>query len=183
MAIKFSEIKKYLARNVRLSICFEDGYYDNYLIRSDIPEGKYDDLYVFGVGKIDVEFSKDVYTAHQTTFAGKDISICPALEIVLWDRPRVNDPVRRTEDALTFGDLRFCLQIMGHYSIVMRQDWTSQDFEWIRDVSESYNDYYVYGIGLEEDPNADERFKDMGYDNSNTKRMVIVLSSTYKSST
>ncbi len=76
----------------------------------------------------------------------------------------------------TFGDLRFCLQIMGHYSIVMRQDWISQEFDWIRDVPESYNDYYVYGIGLEEDPNADEHFKGMGYDNSYTKRMVIVLS-------
>ena len=49
-------------------------------------------------------------------------------------------------------------------------------FDWIRDVPESYNDYYVYGIGLEEDPNVDEHFKGMGYDNSYTKRMVIVLS-------
>ena len=27
MAIKFEELRKYVARNVRLSICFEDGYY------------------------------------------------------------------------------------------------------------------------------------------------------------
>ena len=27
MAIKFEELRKYIAHNVRLSICFEDGYY------------------------------------------------------------------------------------------------------------------------------------------------------------
>ena len=27
MAIKFEELRKYVARNVRLSIWFEDGYY------------------------------------------------------------------------------------------------------------------------------------------------------------
>ena len=26
MAIKFEELRKYVARNVRLSICFEDGF-------------------------------------------------------------------------------------------------------------------------------------------------------------
>ena len=38
MAIKFEELRKYVARNVRLSICFEDGYYHDYLMMSDIPE-------------------------------------------------------------------------------------------------------------------------------------------------
>ena len=41
MAIKFEELRKYVARNVRLSICFEDGYYHDYLMMSDIPEQKY----------------------------------------------------------------------------------------------------------------------------------------------
>lgn len=35
MAITFGEIKQYLVRNVRLSICFENGHYHNYLIVSD----------------------------------------------------------------------------------------------------------------------------------------------------
>ena len=46
MAIQFCEIKKYIARNECISICLEDGSYDNYLMISDIPEGKYDNLYV-----------------------------------------------------------------------------------------------------------------------------------------
>ena len=36
MAIKFKEIKNYIARNVRMSICFEDGYYHNYLMKGVI---------------------------------------------------------------------------------------------------------------------------------------------------
>ena len=34
MAIGLEEIRKYIARNVRISICFEDGYYHNYLMIS-----------------------------------------------------------------------------------------------------------------------------------------------------
>lgn len=37
-------------------------HYDNYTLVSDIPEGKYDDFYVYGVGMIDVEFPLDAYT-------------------------------------------------------------------------------------------------------------------------
>ena len=36
MAIQFCEIKKYIARNERISICLEDGSYDDYLMISDI---------------------------------------------------------------------------------------------------------------------------------------------------
>ena len=50
MAIQFKEIRQYLARNARLSICFEDGYYQDYLMISDIPTEKYKDLYVYGIG-------------------------------------------------------------------------------------------------------------------------------------
>ncbi len=65
MAIQFKEIRQYLARNTRLSICFEDGCYHDYLMISDIPAEKYKDLYVYGIGMIDVEFSKDIYTSPQ----------------------------------------------------------------------------------------------------------------------
>ena len=52
MAITFGEIKQYFARNVRLSICFEDGQYHIYLMGADIPEKKYDRLYVYGIGMV-----------------------------------------------------------------------------------------------------------------------------------
>ncbi len=59
MAITFNEIKQYISRIVRVSICFENGYYDNYTLISDISEGKYEDLFVYGIGMIDVEFTLD----------------------------------------------------------------------------------------------------------------------------
>ena len=36
--------KKYLSREERLSICFENGAYQDYLLVSDILDGKYDEL-------------------------------------------------------------------------------------------------------------------------------------------
>lgn len=79
MAIQFKEIKKYIARNVRLSINHEDGYYENYLFMADIPEQKYDYLYVYGIGMIDVEFSNDVYTvpaqSGEAVITSKDITL------------------------------------------------------------------------------------------------------------
>ncbi len=62
MAIKFKEIRRFLARNTRLSICFLDGQYHNYLLVSDIPASEYDELYVYGIGITDVEFSLDIYS-------------------------------------------------------------------------------------------------------------------------
>lgn len=50
VAIQFKEIRQYLARNARLSICFEDGIYQDYLMVSDILAEKYKDLYVYGIG-------------------------------------------------------------------------------------------------------------------------------------
>ena len=35
---------------------------DNYTLVSDILVGKYDNLYIYGIGMIDVEFPMDVYT-------------------------------------------------------------------------------------------------------------------------
>ena len=59
MIFRFEEIKNYIARNVKVSLCFDH----DYLMISDIPKGKYDHLYVSGVGMADVEFSRDVYSA------------------------------------------------------------------------------------------------------------------------
>ncbi len=38
MSIKFKELRPYLSRVVRISVCFQDGHYDNYTLVSDIPD-------------------------------------------------------------------------------------------------------------------------------------------------
>ena len=92
MAIKFEELRKYIARNVRLSICFEDGYYHDYLMMSDIPEQKYAGFYIYGVGMVDVEFYRDVYTAlpepEGECWCSKDDTMNPAMELMISEEPR-----------------------------------------------------------------------------------------------
>ena len=90
MAIKFKEIRRFLARNIRLSICFLDGHYHNYLLVSDILASEYDELYIYGIGMTDVEFSKDIYSEPEepngeVSISMSNLTIQPALEIVLSD--------------------------------------------------------------------------------------------------
>lgn len=185
MAIQFKEIRQYLARNTRLSICFEDGYYHNYLMISDIPAEKYKDLYVYGVGMIDVEFSMDIYVSPKdldgVITSTNDDTLEPAIEIVLHEAPR--DIERKAEDVLLFKDIKPYLQSGRNFAIVNREDWSYEFFEYRREIPDDYDNMFVYGIGMEN--NTDERDKDLikifekrKLDSYLNKRMVIVLSNT-----
>ncbi len=183
MAIRFNEIRQYLARNAKLSICFEDGHYHDYLMISDIPNEKYNDLDVYGIGMVDVEFSMDLYThANELEEKGwptKDDTLAPAVEIVLHERPR--DIERSAVNVLLFMDLKPYLQIGRNFSIVDREDWTSELYEYRRDIPPKYDEMFVYGIGMEDvteeaDSNIIKALKDNRYDSCIYKRMVIVLS-------
>lgn len=175
MAISFGEIKKYLARNVRLSICFEDMHYHNYLLLSDIPDNKYDNLYVYGVGMTDVEFSKDTYTKpeEQTGIVKvtRDWELKPAIEVVLFEKPR--EIKRRNEDFLMFKDLKPYLQIGRNFTLRNTKDWSGEEYEYRDEIPEKYDNMYVYGIGMEDNFAEDEIRK---YDICRNKRMVLVLS-------
>ena len=41
MAIKFKELKKYISRVARISICFDDGNYDNYHTTPEWNDNKF----------------------------------------------------------------------------------------------------------------------------------------------
>lgn len=181
MAITFKEVKQYISRIVRVSICFENGSYDNYTLISDISEGKYEDLFVYGIGMIDVEFPLDVYSKPYLKRPVKNADCfwgC-GLEIVLYDKPRT-DIVRNCEKGLRFGDLRNYLQIGGNFSIVLREDWSSEEYEWRKDIPEKYDEMFVYGIGIEVNPKEASRFVDRfkDLDIALARQMVIVLSKT-----
>lgn len=179
MAIRFKEIKQYIARNVRVSICFEDGHYHNYLMISDVPAFKYDNLFVYGVGMVDVEFSRDVWASipnlNETTVSLSDEIFQPAIEIALHESPR--DIERTVMEELLFKDLRPYLQGIGSYSIVNREDWSNEAYVDKRDIPKGkYDDMYVYGISMEENPKMDEMLREREYDSWLKKRMVVVLS-------
>lgn len=161
MAIQFKEIRQYLARNTRLSICFEDGCYHDYLIISDIPAEKYKDLYVYGIGMVDVEFSKDIYTSPQnlddtnSSIKIKECTFEPAIEIVLHKIPR--DIKRKAEGLLLFKDIKPYLQIGRNFAVVNREDWSYKLYEWKRDIPDEYDDKFVFGIGMEDNFDANDK--------------------------
>lgn len=152
MAIQFKELRKYLARNIRLSICFEDGHYHDYLMISDIPAEKYNDLYLYGVGMVDVEFSKDIYTSQKdidgVIVSTNDDTIEPAIEIVLHENSR--EVERKAEDVLLFKDIKPYLQIGRNFAVVNREDWSYRLYEYRNEIPASYDDMFVYGIGMED---------------------------------
>ena len=179
MAIKFKEIRKFLARNTRLSICFEDGDYHNYLLISDIPSLEYDELYVYGVGMTDVEFSLDIYSEpdeinREVTISGRGFTMQPAIEIVLSDKPR--DIERNICDNLTFKDLKPYLQVVGEFNIVNKLDWSDESYKYREKIPERYDNMYVYGIGMEDNTDLEETYRKLKYDTHLKKRMVLVLS-------
>lgn len=182
MAIQFKEIRQYLARNVRLSLCFEGGHYHDYLMISDIPVEKYKDLYVYGVGMVDVEFPRDVYTSPKNSdgviISTNDDTIETAIEIVLHKTPREIE--RKSEDVLLFKDIKPYLQSGRNFAVVNREDWSYRLYEYRSDIPDKYADMFVYGIGMED--NFDESDKNIAkvsekrsYDSYLNKRMVVVL--------
>ncbi len=185
MGITFAELKQYISRIEKISICFLDGQYDNYTLISDIPDGRYDKLYVYGVGMTDVEFSNDVYSEPSSEMppmiSMKDYYFGCGIEIVLQEEPR--DIARVNKKLLIFKDLRGYLQKGRNFSVVMRESWEAEEYVYRDDIPESYNDFFVYGIGLKYDPGelCNQKYIEKEYlidfiDSQLTKRMVIVLS-------
>ena len=140
MAIKLEEIKKLIQRNVRLSICFLDGHYHNYLLVSDIPSSEYDDFYVYGVGMTDVEFSMDIYSEPEepngeVSISMSNLTMQPAIEIVLSDKPRDIGQVNHMSIEKTFQKNMttcMCMALEWRESLTIRKEWcwwfrTTQD--------------------------------------------------------
>ncbi|MDD6169810.1 MAG: hypothetical protein PUB46_06975 [Lachnospiraceae bacterium] len=134
--------------------------------------------HVYGVGMVDVEFSMDVYSNPQepdgVVMSSRDDTLEPAIEIVLHEEPREIE--RSTDENLVFRDFKPYLQIGRHFSVVNREDWSYESYEYRNDISEKYDNMYVYGIGMEDNPAIEELLKEKEYDTCLKKRMVIVLS-------
>lgn len=174
MAIKFKEIKKYISRTTRISICREEGFYDNYSLLSDISTEKYDELYVYGVGMIDAEFPMDMYGVTKETAYSYHRELLSCIEIVLHVEDR-NIP-RVLEGELTFEDLRGYLQIGRGFAIADLDEGTVEYFEMRNEIPDKYNGKFVYGIGIEDDPIRTEEMVRKGFlDTYMGMNMKIVL--------
>ena len=104
-----------------------------------------------------------------TIFMYRNYFYIDRVEIVLYQKPR--DIARSTEGKLLFRDLKPYLQIFGYFSVVDRDNWSGEMYKYRDDIPEKYDDRPVYGIGMEDNPDADTL---------PPKRLVIVLSENEK---
>lgn len=152
MSLQFKDIRNLIARNCRISICmYKDLSYENYLMISDVPDNRYDDLYIYGIGLIETEFSFDVYADPKKTDARIDwhnIDFQPAIEIVLDDQPCSLEN-RNDELYVTFKDIRSHLDKLRNIEIMYKDEWNGRNFESIREVPATFDSDIVYGIGME----------------------------------
>ena len=126
-----------------------------------------------------MEFSLDIYSepdeiSGKVNISGMNFTIQPALEIVLHDKPR--DIERNICDNLTFKDLKPYLQVIGEFNIVNKLDWSDESYKCRENIPEKYDNMYVYGIGMEYNPDLEETYRKLKYDTHFNKRMVLVLS-------
>lgn len=103
-----------------------------------------------------------------------NLTIQPALEIVLHDKPRNIE--RNICDNLTFKDLKPYLQVIDELNIVNKLDWSDESYKYREKKSERYDSMYVYGIGMEDNPDLEETYRELKHDTYLKKRMVLVLS-------
>lgn len=151
---------------------------------SDIPEGKYDDMYVYGIGTANVEFPLDVYKRPPVDFAGNDLIskehyLECGLEIVLKDEPRY--VTRGDDQRLCFIEMRRYLQSGMNFSIVKKENWSGEQFVWRDEIPKEYDELYVYGIGLDDLPKNEKnmQYTKLKIDGTKLeKQIVIVLAKT-----
>lgn len=94
--MKFGELRKYVSKIDRVSICMKETLeYRNFQFVSQVPES-YDELYVYGIGRIQSEFpAREAPDAAFTAFGGRvpddkldEIILAECIEIMLSEEPR-----------------------------------------------------------------------------------------------
>lgn len=88
ISIKFKELKPFISRFDRLSICtHETGDYENFMRTGDLPDA-YDEYYIYGIGMINSEFYKVSKYEYSTNYEDGPLALLPCIEIVLSKSPR-----------------------------------------------------------------------------------------------
>ncbi|MCM1039438.1 MAG: hypothetical protein NC434_08945 [Ruminococcus sp.] len=86
--LTFRNLRNYLARMDRLSICMlETLNYENYMRIEDVPN-TYDDYYVYGIGMIESEFYKIDKCEYAASGERKDFTLVSCIEIMLAREPK-----------------------------------------------------------------------------------------------
>lgn len=96
--LKFKDLRKFISVIDRVSICMRETLmYDNYTFIQDVPD-KYDEYYVYGIGRILSEFKIDEALGKKDV-VGNEINekyfLGECIEIMLAEKPREAFPKKR----------------------------------------------------------------------------------------
>ena len=88
ITIKFKELKPFITRLERLSICmYETMEYENFIRLRDVPD-TYDEYFVYGIGMIESNFYKISKYEFSSNRNDGPLVLLPCIEIVLSEKPR-----------------------------------------------------------------------------------------------
>ena len=156
MSFTFGEIKRFLARDMKLSIKMLKGGYTDYLMVSDIPEGKCDDMIIYGLAGIKyVEFPElgEYVPTSSDELSWMDHKLDFAYEITLCDQiPDYDDRdhARTNTENIILKDLRIILPMYGHCSVNCIGEG-KEAFRSSQDIPDTFDNKYLFGLGMEPD--------------------------------
>ena len=88
ITIKFKELKPFITRLERLSICmYETMEYENFIRLRDVPD-TYDEYFVYGIGMIESNFYKISKYEFSSNRNDGPLVLLPCIEIVLSEKTR-----------------------------------------------------------------------------------------------
>ena len=88
LSIKFKDLKPFVTRLERLSLCMQETMqYENFIRLRDVPD-TYDEYYVYGIGMIESEFYRISKYEFSACSDDGELVLLPCIEIVLSKKPR-----------------------------------------------------------------------------------------------
>lgn len=130
MDITFRELRNYLSKIDRLSICMlETLKYNNYIFLRDVPDS-YDDYYVYGIGMIDSEFYEIGKYKYAASGERKDLTLVNCIEVMLSEEPK-SVWIKRDRETLITEHLMLCpgdnardnpKELIGYVGISYREE-------------------------------------------------------------
>lgn len=133
--MKFKDFKKYVSVIDRVSICMQDTLqYDNYRYMADVPNGKYDDYYVYGVGLIQSEFEigpDGPDSLEKENMINNKYCLMECMEIMLSKAPRdvINSESKDEEEELSKEPIKIGIEVDDSGLLHFCREWVHKRFD------------------------------------------------------
>lgn len=133
MNLKFREARKYISVINKVSICMvEDGSPTNYGAIGKVPED-FDDMYVYGFGMIDSEFTKDQLNPIEEKELGDNrFMFCKCIEFALANKPREEEfHESKKQEKLLRAEFIQTQKGIHYFIVIEHNEWNHDDDQWI----------------------------------------------------